>query len=182
MIAAATPTYQRSASRRTSSAVSRSIFQTRYATASPVTSSVSATRTSLRRVTAAKRSRRGGLVTDCYFRFEPRGNPEPSASNRLLLAQELRVDSPERGYRVGDVVVRMGRRQRQGQNLCAGLLRDGKGRAVVAVSVGAQRVHRKEVDARADLLLGEQALVVVARSAGPLGIDPNDVEVERVRV
>jgi hypothetical protein len=43
-------------------------------------------------------------------------------------------------------------------------------------------VHREEVDARADLLLGQQALVVVARPARRRGVDADDIEVERVRV
>jgi hypothetical protein len=43
-------------------------------------------------------------------------------------------------------------------------------------------VHGEEVDARADVLLGERPLVGVAVGAGPLLVDPDDVEVERVAV
>ena len=40
----------------------------------------------------------------------------------------------------------------------------------------------QEVDARADVLLGQRALVGVAVGAGSLRIDPDDVQVERVPV
>ena len=52
----------------------------------------------------------------------------------------------------------------------------------IALAVRAQPVDGQEVDARPDPLVRERALVLVARRAGPLGVDADDVEVERVRV
>ena len=43
-------------------------------------------------------------------------------------------------------------------------------------------MHRQEVDRRADVLVRERLLVLVARRAGALGVDADDVEVERVDV
>ena len=82
-----------------------------------------------------------------------------------------------------DVVVRVRRREREREHLVAGALGDRAAAAGrEALAVPAQPVHGQEVDARRDPLLRERALVLVARSARERRIDPDDVEVERVRV
>ena len=56
------------------------------------------------------------------------------------------------------------------------------GCAGIALAEPRQPVHGQEVDARGDQLLAEGTLVGVARRAGARGVDPDDVQVERVRV
>ena len=51
-----------------------------------------------------------------------------------------------------------------------------------ALAVRGQPVHGQEVDARPDPLLAESLLVLVPRRPGPLRVDADDVEVERVGV
>ena len=51
----------------------------------------------------------------------------------------------------------------------------------IALAVGGQQVDREEVDARADVLLGERLAVVVARGAG-LRAHPHRIQVVRVQV
>ena len=79
-----------------------------------------------------------------------------------------RVHAPDRVDGVEDVLVRVRRRERQRQHLVAGALGDGKRRLVgVPLAEPRQAVHRQEVDARRDQLLGERALVLVARARRP---------------
>ncbi len=85
--------------------------------------------------------------------------------------------------RVEDVVVGVRRRERQREHLGAGPLGDRERRLVgIALAEPRQPVHREEVDARRDQLVGERVLVGVAVGAGALRVDPDDVEVERMRV
>jgi hypothetical protein len=96
---------------------------------------------------------------------------------------EAGVDTAKRVHRVRDVLVRVRRRERQGEHLLPGPLRDGKRRLFGEVlAVIRERVHREEMDAGADVLVGERTLVGVAVGARVLGIDADDVQVERVPV
>ena len=67
---------------------------------------------------------------------------------------------------VEDVVVRVRGRERQRQHLVAGALGDRQARLVgVALAEPRQAMHRQEVDARGDQLVGERVLVRIARRA-----------------
>src|SRR4029450_8112919 len=69
------------------------------------------------------------------------------------------------------------------QDLCACALGDGKRRlGGEELAVGGQLVYRKEVDARRDVLLGQEPLVVVTAAACLLLVDPDDVQVVRMCV
>ena len=93
------------------------------------------------------------------------------------------MDAPERRDRVLDVGVGVRRREWEREHLVAGALGNGQARLVaVALAVVRQRVHGEEVDARPDVLLVEGALVGVAVGAGALGVDADDVKVQRVAV
>ena len=93
------------------------------------------------------------------------------------------MDPAERVDHVRDVLVGVRRGKREGEHLCAGPLGYGKQRlAGQELAVRTQRVHGEEVDARRDVLLGEQRRVVVAPAARALRVDSDDVEVERMQV
>src|SRR6185295_11668068 len=87
-------------------------------------------------------------------------------TGRLIVTasgHETGVDAAERVHRVRDVLVRMCRRERQGEHFAPCPLRHGQRRLVREVlAVVRERVHREEVNARADVLLRERALVGVA--------------------
>ncbi len=113
---------------------------------------------------------------------EPRDEQGQRDANRPAHRERV-VDPAQRGDRVRDVGVGVCGRQRQGEHLGAGLLGDRQRRLVgKALAVRREHVDRQEVDARRDVLLGEAPLVLVARAAGPLGVDADDVEVVRVGV
>jgi hypothetical protein len=85
--------------------------------------------------------------------------------------------------RVCDVLERVRRRERQRQHLVARPLGDRERRLLrETLAVGGQPVHRQEVDARPDVLLGEREPVLVAGRAGTLRVDAHDVQVMGVRV
>ena len=93
------------------------------------------------------------------------------------------MHAPESLDGVLDVGGGMGGREREREHLVARSLGDRKARLVgVALAVVGEPVDREEVDARPDLLLPERVLVRVPVGAGALGVDADDVEMERVVV
>src|SRR4029453_15713685 len=82
-----------------------------------------------------------------------------------------------------NVVIRVRGRKRERQDLGACALGDGKRRLVrEELAVRGELVYREEVDARRDVLLGQSPLVVVTAAACSLRVDPDDVQVVRMRV
>ena len=92
-------------------------------------------------------------------------------------------DAPERLDHVRDVVVGVGGRERQREDLVARALGDRQRRLPgEALAVPGEPVHGQEVDRGRDPLGRERALQLVPAEAETGGVDPDDVEMEGVRV
>ena len=113
--------------------------------------------------------------------YERQENPDESLAGHPAKRSCTRLSA---AIDVGDVVVRVRRRQRQREHLVAGALRHRQRRLARRTARGTQVslcTGRKWIDVR-DVLLGERALVLVACRAAAIGVDPHDVEVQRVHV
>ena len=110
----------------------------------------------------------------------PRDEERQRDAQPALHAAEPRVHAAERRDRIAHVVVRVRRRERQRQHLRPGAFGHRQRRLAgrEPVAVGAQLVHRQEVDRAADVLVGKSALHVVAVGEG----HTHDVEVVRMQV
>ncbi len=119
---------------------------------------------------------------------ERAGEPQHAAARepavwRSRSCGEGRVQPPQRRDHVRDVLIRMRGRERQREHLGARALGDGQRRLLrEPLAVPGQPVHRQEVDRGRDPLAGERRLVGVPVGAGPLRVDPDDVEVARMGV